>query len=67
MAKTILQGTVKGQDGEEDRRRDGEITSKNGREWGLEIPGGQRKIWKGGKVFYGAPTTSGVKGLRDER
>ena len=25
-------------DGEEDRRRDGKITSRNGREWGLEIP-----------------------------
>ena len=24
--------------GEEDRRRDGKITSKNGRVWGLEIP-----------------------------
>ena len=23
--------------GEEDRRRDGKITSRNGREWGLEI------------------------------
>ena len=36
MAKTILQGTVK--EGEENRRRDGKITSRNGREWGLEIP-----------------------------
>ena len=26
------------QEGEEDRRRDGKITSRNGREWGLEIP-----------------------------
>ena len=38
MAKTILQGTVKREEGEEDRRRDGKITSRNGREWGLEIP-----------------------------
>ena len=37
MSKTILQGTVK-QEGEEDRRRDGKITPRNGREWGLEIP-----------------------------
>ena len=36
MAKTILQRTVK--EGEEDRRRDGKITSRNEREWGLEIP-----------------------------
>ena len=34
MAKTILQGTVK----EARRRRDGKITSRNGREWGLWIP-----------------------------
>ena len=26
------------QEGEEDRRRDGKIISRNGREWGLEIP-----------------------------
>ena len=38
MAKTILQGTVKGAKRREDRRRDGKITSRNGREWGLEIP-----------------------------
>ena len=37
MAKTILQGTVKGAKREEDRS-DGKITSRNGREWGLEIP-----------------------------
>ena len=39
------------QEGEEDRRRDGKITSRNGREWGLEIPWGQRKTGKGGKVL----------------
>ena len=37
MAKTLLQET-KEQEGEEDRRRDGKITSRNGREWGLGIP-----------------------------
>ena len=37
MAKTILQGTMKGEKREEDRRRDRKITSRNGREWGLEI------------------------------
>ena len=51
MAKTILQGTVKGAEGEEDRSGDGKITSRNGREWGLEIPCGQRKTGKGGKVL----------------
>ena len=40
MAKTILQGTVKGVRKTEDRIRDRKITSRNGREWGLEIPEG---------------------------
>ena len=34
--KNVSLGDVKKR--EEDRRRDGKITSKNGREWGLEIP-----------------------------
>ena len=51
MAKTILQGRWKEQEGEEDRRRDGKITSRNGREWVLEIAWGQRKTGKGGKVL----------------
>ena len=34
-----------------DRRRDGTITSRNGREWGLEFPWRQRKTGKDGKVF----------------
>ena len=37
MAKTIPQGTVKGER-RRGRQRDGKITSRNGREWGLEIP-----------------------------
>ena len=37
MATTILQGTVKGERRRSNRKRDGKITSKNGREWGLEI------------------------------
>ena len=37
--------------GEEDRRRDGKITSMNGREWGLEIP------W--GRGFISDRTTTG--------
>ena len=52
MAKTILQGTVKGaRRREEDRRRDGKITSRNWWEWSLEIPWGQRKTGKDGKVL----------------
>ena len=38
MAKTILQGTVKGARRRGRQRRDSKITSRNGREWGLEIP-----------------------------
>ena len=37
MAKTILQGAVKEQEGEADRRRNGKTTSRIGREWDLEI------------------------------
>ena len=67
MAKTILQGTVKGARREEDRRRDGKITSRNGQEWGLEIPWGQRKTGMERyccNVLCGALMTSKVKGLR---
>ena len=66
MAKTILQWKV--QEGEEDRRRDGKITSTNGQEQCLEIPWEQRKTLKGGKVLLQRhlwyPTTSEVKWLR---
>ena len=51
MAKTILQGTMKGEKREEDRRRDRKITSRNGREWGLEISWGQPKTENDGKVL----------------
>ena len=50
MAKTILQGAVKGA-----RRRRSQkkkyVTSRNGQTWSLEIPWGQRKTGKGGKVL----------------
>ena len=32
-------------------KRDGKITSKNGQDWSLEIPRGQRKTGKGGTVM----------------
>ena len=41
----------KDQEGEEDRKRDDRIASKNGQEWSLEIPCRQRKSGKGGKVL----------------
>ena len=49
--RQFCRGQWKEQEGEEDRRRDGKITSRNGREWGLAIPWGQRKTRKGGKVL----------------
>ena len=51
MAKTVLQGTMKGARRREDRRRDGKITSRNGQEWSLEIPWRQQKTGKDGKVL----------------
>ena len=63
-------GQWKEQEGEDDKRRDGKITSRNGREWDLEIPWGQRKTVKDGKVLLQrhllCPTTSKVKGMRWE-
>ena len=34
-----------------ERKTDGKITSRNGWEWGLEIPLGQWKTGKGGQVL----------------
>ena len=51
MAKAILQRTVKEQEREGDRKRDGKIISKNGQKWDLEIPWGQRKTYKGGMIL----------------
>ena len=52
MAKTILQGTVKGARRRERQKKRCEVNFK---EWpgelGLEIPWGQRKTGKGGKVL----------------
>ena len=54
-------GQCKEQEGEEDRRRDDKIASRNGQEWSLEIPCGQQETEKGVKVLLGTPTTSEVK------
>ena len=68
MAKTILQGKVKGARRSGRRRRDWKITSRNGWEWGLEIPWGQqdREGWKGIVATSSVvpPTTSKIKILR---
>ena len=49
--RQFCRGQWKEQEGEEDRRRDGKITSRNGWEWGLDIPWGQRKTGKTGKIL----------------
>ena len=49
--RQFCRGQWKEHEEEEDRRRDGKITSRNGWEWGLEIPWGQQKTGKGGKVL----------------
>ena len=49
--RQFCKGQWKEQEGEEDWRRDGKITSRNGWEWGLEIPWGQQKTGKDGKVL----------------
>ena len=47
VAKTILQGAVKGARRRERQKRDGKMTSRNGQKWNLEIPWWQRKTGKG--------------------
>ena len=42
LAKTILQGTVKGKRKEADIRRDGKTILKSGQEWNLSAQLGQR-------------------------
>ena len=49
LAKTILQGTVKGKEKEADRRRGGKTISKSGQEWTLPAQLGQLKTGQDGK------------------
>ena len=46
LAKTILQGTVKGEEDKADRGRVGKTRSGNGQAWSLPSPRGQ---WRTGK------------------
>ena len=68
MAKTILQGTVKGARRRGRQKKRWEDTSRNGWEWDLKIPWWQRKTGKDGKVllqrYLWCPTTYNVTGLR---
>ena len=66
LAKTILQGTVKG-GRKADKGRGGKTTSGNGQAWSSASPRGQWRTGKmektGCKIICGAPTTLAVKGL----
>ena len=48
LAKTILQGTVKGEEDKADGGRGMKTTSGNGQAWSLPIPRGRRRIGKNG-------------------
>ena len=67
LAKTNLQGTVKGEEDKADRGRSGKTSSGNGQVWNLASPRGQWRTGKmektGCKIICGAPTTLTVKGL----
>ena len=63
LAKTILQGTVKGEEDKTDRGRGGKTTSGNGQAWSLASPRDQERMEEiGCKIICGAPTTLMVKG-----
>ena len=51
LAKTILQGTVRGGDEEVDRRRGGKTTSKSGQEWSSLPPRGLSRTGKRGESW----------------
>ena len=65
LAKTILQGTVKGEEDKADRERGGKATSGNGQAWSSPSPRGQWRTGKmeetGCEVICGAPTTLVIK------
>ena len=67
LAKTILQGTVKGEESKADKGRDGKTTSGNGQAWSSPSPSGQWRTGKmeetGCEIICGAPMTLAVKGL----
>ena len=48
LAKTVLQGTVKGEEDKADRGRGGKTTSGNGQAWSSPSPRGQRRTGKDG-------------------
>ena len=65
LAKTILQGTVKGEEDRADRRSGGKTTSGNGQAWSSPSPRGQGTGKIGGtgcELICGATTTFAVEG-----
>ena len=66
LTKTILQGTVIGEEDEADTGRGGKTTSGNGQAWSSASPRGQwrtRKMEKTGcEILCDAPTILAVKG-----
>ena len=66
VAKTILQGTVKGEEDFADKGGGGKTTSGNGQAWSSPSPRGQWKTKKmeetGCEIICVAPTTLAVKG-----
>ena len=66
LAKTIFQGTVKGEEDKADRGRDGKKTSGNGQAWSSPSPRGsgeQGNMEESGyEIICGARTTLAVKG-----
>ena len=64
MTKTILQGTIREQEDEEDRGRGGRTTSKSGLLRDTKGSRRQEEVETAGfKVIGGAPTTLRVTGL----
>ena len=66
LAKTILQGTVKGEEDKADKGRDDKTTSGNGQAWSSPSPKGSgehRKMEETGcEIICGAQMTLAVKG-----
>ncbi|WP_419585707.1 hypothetical protein, partial [Thiolapillus sp.] len=51
LAKTILQGTVKGEEDKADKGRGGKTTSGNGQAWSSASPRGQWRTGKNGESW----------------
>ena len=61
LAKTILQGIVKGEEDKADKGRGGKTTSANGQSWSSPSPKGQCRT--GCEIICGVQTTLEAKGI----